>query len=72
LAATGKTDEALANFREALRIDESCADARCNLAHVLLELGRRDEAVAHLTEALRLRLDYTDVREQLRQLGVEK
>jgi tetratricopeptide (TPR) repeat protein len=72
LAATGKTDEALANFREALRIDESCADAHCNLAHVLLDLGRRDEAVAHLTEALRLRPDYTDVREQLRQLGVEK
>jgi protein O-mannosyl-transferase len=71
LAKVGKRDEAVEQFREALRIDGDYREAHCNLALVLLELGRRDEAVAHLRDALRLKPDDAEVKAQLRQLGVE-
>ena len=71
LAKVGKRDEAVEQFREALRIDEDYQEAHCNLALVLLELGRREEAVVHLREALRLKPDDAKIKAQLHQLGVE-
>jgi Tfp pilus assembly protein PilF len=71
LAKVGKTDEAIEQFREALRIDGDYQEAHCNLAILLLQVGRRDEAVAHLREALRLKPDDANVKAQLNQLGVE-
>ena len=68
----GKTDEAIEQFREVLRIDKNYQEAHVNLASLLLQLGRRDEAVAHLSEALRLKPDDAEVKAQLRQLGVER
>jgi tetratricopeptide (TPR) repeat protein len=71
LAAVGKTDEAIEQFSQALRLDGGYEDAHCNLASVLLRVGRRDEAIAHLREAVRLKPDDVQVKAQLRQLGVE-
>src|SRR5436190_12557089 len=71
-AAMGKTDEAIEQFREVLRLDGNYQEARVNLASMLLQLGRRDEAVAQLREALRLNPDDAQVKERLRQLGVER
>jgi tetratricopeptide (TPR) repeat protein len=70
-AAMGKTDEAIEQFREVLRLDGSYQEAHVNLASILLQVGRRDEAVAHLREALRLKPDDAQVKERLRQLGVD-
>lgn len=72
LAETGKTDEAIAEFKEALRMDPDYQEAHCNLAIVLLRVGQRDEAVAHLREALRLKPNDSEVKAQLRQLGMER
>lgn len=71
LGKVGKTDEAIEQFREALRIDGDYRDAHYNLAILLLQLGQRDEAVTHLREALRLKPDDASAKAQLRQLGVE-
>ncbi len=72
LSKLGRSDEALAEFEEALRLDQNYRDAHYNLAILMFQLGRRDEAVAHFREALRLKPDDTVVRDQLRQLGVER
>jgi protein O-mannosyl-transferase len=72
LAKAGKTDEAIEQFGEALRIDPDYQEAHYNLALLLLELDRRKEAVAQLREALRLNPADTEVQGRLRQLEVEK
>lgn len=48
-------EEALARFREALRIHPAYYLARYNEGEALYRLGRREEALASLTEAHRLR-----------------
>jgi protein O-mannosyl-transferase len=72
LARTGKPDEALAQFREAVGIDEDFPDAHYNLAMLLLALDQPGEAVIHLKEVLRLKPDDERVKEQLNRLGVQK
>jgi protein O-mannosyl-transferase len=54
-AKQGRTDEAIARYRQALRIKPDAAQPHYNLANVLANRGRLDEAVEHYTEALRLR-----------------
>jgi len=53
LARQGRTDEAIREFREALRIKPGYADGHNKLGRALAEQGRLDEAIAHYTEALR-------------------
>jgi tetratricopeptide (TPR) repeat protein len=55
-----------------LRIDGNYPEAHYKLGRLLAQLGQREQAVAHFTEALRLNPDYADVKEQLRELGVER
>ena len=50
----GRTQEAIAQYREALRIDPAFADAQSNLGNALLRQGRTAEAVACYREALRI------------------
>ena len=71
LAKVGKTDEAVEQFRKALRIDRDFPDAHRNLAVLQLQLGQREEAVIHLREVLRLQPDDAKVKAQLHQLEVE-
>ena len=72
LSKLGRNDEAFAELREAVRLNDDYRDAHRNLAVLLLQLGHRDEAIFQFEEALRLKPDDMPVREQLRQLGVEK
>jgi tetratricopeptide (TPR) repeat protein len=54
-----RAEDAIANFREALREEPNYADAHNNLGGVLLEEKKYDEAISHYTDALALCLDYT-------------
>jgi tetratricopeptide (TPR) repeat protein len=57
----GRLDEAIAQYREAIRINGEVAEIHTNLGAALLrEEGRRDEALAEIREALRLDPRYPD------------
>ena len=71
LTNIGNTDEAIKQFNEALRINADSVEAHYNLGHLLAQLGRPPEAVAQLNEVLRLKPDSDDVKEELRELGVQ-
>jgi tetratricopeptide (TPR) repeat protein len=53
----GRLDEAIAEYREALRIKKDYREAHNNLGVALNEKGRPDEAIAEFREALRLKKD---------------
>lgn len=52
--AKGQVEEALAEFREALRLNPADADGRYNLGLVAFQQGKPDEAIAQYREAQRL------------------
>jgi protein O-mannosyl-transferase len=52
LAEQGRTDEAIAHFREALRIDPGYAKARYNLGMALAEQGHTEEAMTQYRQVL--------------------
>ena len=55
LEAQGKLEEAIAQYRDALRLKGDYVDAHTNLGNALAAQGKLDEAIAHLREAIRLR-----------------
>ena len=54
LEQAGQTNEALAQYRESLRINPGRAQAHNNVANLLAASGQKEEAVTHYREALRL------------------
>jgi tetratricopeptide (TPR) repeat protein len=60
LGKQGRVDEAIEQFRNAVRIDPGLADAHSNLALALQKAGRLDEALAECREALRLNPDFAE------------
>ena len=54
LLHSGRGDEAIAQFEEALRLDPNYAEGHYNLANALMRGGRLDEARAHYERALQL------------------
>jgi len=50
----GKSGEAAAQYREAIRINPNVAEAHVGLGAALLELGNREEATSQYREALKL------------------
>jgi tetratricopeptide (TPR) repeat protein len=60
LVNRGRTDEVMAHFSEALRLQPDDADAHYNLGVALEKQGRLEEAMAHFSAAGRLRPDYAD------------
>jgi len=65
LADQGKLNEAVAHYREALRIRPNVASTRNNLGIVLAVQGRYDEAIREFSEALRLRSDFPEARNNM-------
>lgn len=58
LSELGRTQEAVAQFERAIRLDPDFAGARFVLGHLLYKRGRATEAIAQLAEAARLRPGY--------------
>jgi len=54
LLQQGRSEEAIAQFGEAMRIDPANATAHYNFGNVLFQQGRTEEAIAHYREAARL------------------
>ncbi len=65
LAADGRHDEAMADYRQAISINAGYAEARANLGHELLRTGKLDEAYDMLVEALRLKPDAAEAQGDL-------
>lgn len=69
LGATGRGEQAIAEYLEVLRREPGFADDHNNLGVVLAHVGRTGEAAAHFREALRLQPDYADARDNLARLA---
>jgi tetratricopeptide (TPR) repeat protein len=61
----GRLDEAIAEFRESLRLNRESAPTHYNLGFALTARGRRDEAIAAFEEALRLDPGYAQAHNNL-------
>jgi protein O-mannosyl-transferase len=61
----GRLDEAIAQCREALRLDPNIAETHNNLGQALALQGRRDEAIVEYREALRLDPHHDEARRLL-------
>jgi serine/threonine protein kinase/Flp pilus assembly protein TadD len=64
LRLRGRPDEAVAEHREAIRLQDN-AVSRCALGTALLSQDRLDEAVAELREVLRLKPDFVEAHSNL-------
>src|SRR5262249_20385785 len=60
LYAKGRLDEAIAAFRQAIRLKKDFPEAHANLGEALAAKGQLDEAIAACREAIRLRGDDPD------------
>ncbi|MBF0608313.1 MAG: tetratricopeptide repeat protein [Magnetococcales bacterium] len=60
LSTLGLIDEAIAQYREAIRIKPDYATAHNNLGNALSAKGLIDEAIAQYREAIRIKPDYAD------------
>jgi serine/threonine protein kinase/Tfp pilus assembly protein PilF len=58
LQKSGRPDEAIAAYREAIRLKKDFAEAHNNLGIALKGKGRLDEAIDEYREAIRLKKDY--------------
>ena len=68
LAKQGRVDEAIVEYRKALRIKPDYAEAYNDLGGELLLRGQVDEAMALYRQALEINPDYTDARNNLDRL----
>jgi tetratricopeptide (TPR) repeat protein len=60
LAQTGKTEEAIAHYEQALRLKPDYAEALNHLGTVLLQEGKVTDAIRRYEQALRIRPDYAE------------
>jgi tetratricopeptide (TPR) repeat protein len=66
------TDEAIEQYREALKIKPDLAKSHNALGEVLAKMGRLEEAIAHYQEALRLKPDFAEAQENLDKAQAQK
>ncbi|MGO9245278.1 MAG: tetratricopeptide repeat protein [Verrucomicrobiia bacterium] len=60
LYQTGKREEAIEHYQQALRINPDYAEAHYKLGVALYQTGKREEAIEHLQQALRINPDYAE------------
>jgi len=60
-----RVDEAVAHYREALRVKPDFVEAQSNMGLALIRLGRLDEAIVHLREAVRTDPGFADAHSHL-------
>ena len=60
LSQQGKLDEAIAEYRTAIRLQPDLAVAHYNLGNALKDQGKLDEAIAEYRTAIRLQPDYAE------------
>jgi Flp pilus assembly protein TadD len=65
LELNSSLDEAVAHFKEALRLKPDLAEAHTNLGNALQRMGRLKEAVAEYREAVRLKPDLAEAHNDL-------
>jgi Flp pilus assembly protein TadD len=56
--STGRLDEAIAEYREAIRLNQNWAEPHENLGHALRLKGQLDEAIAEYRETIRLKKSF--------------
>jgi tetratricopeptide (TPR) repeat protein len=65
LLERGQTEEAIAHFREAVRLNPRMAEARNNLGGTLARTGQIEEGIAHLEQAVLINSHYVKARVNL-------
>ncbi len=65
LFGQGKLEEAIAEYRAALRLKRDYVEAHSNLGNVLWTQGKRQQSMAECREALRLKPDYAEAHNNL-------
>jgi tetratricopeptide (TPR) repeat protein len=65
LPQTGKIQEAIAYYEQALRIKPDFAEAHNNLGAALARTGKIEEAIGHYEQALRIKPDYAEAHNNL-------
>ncbi len=65
LANQGKLDEAIAAYREAIRLNPDIAEAHVNLGFLLNQQGKFDESIAENRIAIRLKPDFVTAHNNL-------
>jgi tetratricopeptide (TPR) repeat protein len=70
LLRIGKTQEAIAEYRQALRGEPRYADAHYNIANALASIGLTKEAVEHYEESIRYSVTPADAADAHNNLGV--
>jgi hypothetical protein len=68
LAQTGKTEDAITHYEQALRIHPDLPEVHYNLGNALAQAGRVPEAIAHYEQALRIKPDFTQAQSALARL----
>jgi len=65
LSVQEKDGEAMAHYKEALRIDPNHVEAYNNLGIILADNGKTQEAISHYTQALRINPKYVEAHNNL-------
>jgi tetratricopeptide (TPR) repeat protein len=68
LAKQGKWDQAILEYRTALRFKGSSPEIHSNLGAVMAQQGHRQEAAQEFNEALRIDPNFSQAKEQLKAL----
>jgi tetratricopeptide (TPR) repeat protein len=68
LLQVGRTQDAIDQYQEALRLAPDSFIAHFNLGNALLQVGRTQEAITHYQEAVRLKPDFAPAQAKLAQL----
>ena len=72
MAQTGKIEEAIAHYEQALRIKPDDAEAHYNLGNALAQVGRVPEAIGQYQQALRIKPGFAEAQNALARLQARR